>query len=389
MVDNYAFGKDMGAKDNRGRSRGLQQYSDNIARFFKVMNGRCFGEHFDMNAPIDEDGVQRDMVEGLLKVPLRSQPTPPEEGKWTKLGHCIDFFVLNDTIGCMQPLADEAYRGMKFLDFAADIGEVAAGNTGQTSDSSWHKLAVGWTDKRGLRQWSSGTCIIKRFVLRSTCWIEPRRNPSRGTRLRGRVSLAENPWLEPPDCHLAQAGSRYRRTMHTINDGVSKFARLVFAIVAEPLRYLTFVFLRTGHMNPNCGKFPPAMSLCSKASSVVHWVLQYYSMLLDGRGSRLTLLWTRSDCNFASLEEWMLSRPREVDVFRRSILVATAHVNRHHAGLFFRSWPYRLLSMADPRNDDAMRTQPCIRGDLTSSGRTGKEYQRLRFSNNSPRKTRR
>ena len=144
----------------------------------------------------------------------------------------------------------------------------------------------------------------------------------------------------------SDAGRRYLRTKETIGDEKSRFARSLLAVILEPLRYLTYTFLRHGHAKPNYNTVPPIVDLVSKARSSVIWVLQYYSMLLAGEGSRLKLLYCRG--GHGSLGSWPRQHPDQARLFRRSVLLAVAHVQRHHHDMYF-AWPWRLFSLADPR----------------------------------------
>ena len=82
-------------------------------------------------------------------------------------------------------------------------------------------------------------------------------------------------------------------------------------------------------------------------------MLQYFSKLLAGSGSRLCLLWARR--GHPSLAAWQRAAPAEWQLVRRCILLATAHVYRYHAKMFFAEWPWPLVAAADPRTSSAER----------------------------------
>ena len=195
------------------------------------------------------------MVKGLSRAVLHCKPAPPSEGKWTKLGPCVDFFLMGDAAGCLKVLCDAGFKEKSF--------------------------------EQALQ----------------AHLVEQRHQQDEGQ------FLASN--------YRADAGKRYKRTRATVGDEASRFGRLVLAIVLEPLRFLTMLFLHHSHGKPQHTRPSPTMNMICKARSAVQWTLQYYSMLLHGEGGRLRLLWSRSQ--FRSLKEWQRECPAQSNLFRRCV----------------------------------------------------------------------
>ena len=87
------FGRGMGrSRHAQTKDKNLANYRSNLETYFAVCNGRAFGEHYDKHDAVDVVKVKQAMVQGVVHTVLRSQPSPPNEGKWTKLGPCLDFF---------------------------------------------------------------------------------------------------------------------------------------------------------------------------------------------------------------------------------------------------------------------------------------------------------
>ena len=78
-------------------------------------------------------------------------------------------------------------------------------------------------------------------------------------------------------------------------------------------------------------------------------VLQYYSTLLEGTGSRLRLLWQLSGCG--SLQQWIAERPDEALELRSQVLLAAMNVERRYLATLD-NYPFKLLALADPRRAD-------------------------------------
>ena len=118
LLQNYPFGRDMGKTNKQGTGRSaLVRYQKDLAAFFDVFNGERFGEYYDCGtcARMPSE-IKRAMVNGLRSVLLRSQPTPPNEEKWTKIGPAFDFFITSDAYGILPVLARVAYSRMTFCD---------------------------------------------------------------------------------------------------------------------------------------------------------------------------------------------------------------------------------------------------------------------------------
>jgi hypothetical protein len=98
--------------------------------------------------------------------------------------------------------------------------------------------------------------------------------------------------------------------------------------------------------------YPYLMDYVSQEFSRVTVVLQYYSLLLRGEGSRLQLLWRQSRCS--SFEAWLRDFPGMANQLAGALTLAASLVHRRHQVLFS-SWPWRLAQIADGRLSLARR----------------------------------
>ena len=91
LLTNWPVGRTMGSSRYSWPRRGLHQHNNELQHFFKVFNGEAFAVHYDNCSVVDCAAVKKAMVRGVTQVLLRAQPVPPNEGKWTKIGPCLEF----------------------------------------------------------------------------------------------------------------------------------------------------------------------------------------------------------------------------------------------------------------------------------------------------------
>jgi hypothetical protein len=134
MLTNYPVGRAMASTKYDFPRQGLIQYEADLTEYFAVFNAEHFGHHYDQDALVDDRAIKSRMVRSLLKVPLRGHPQTPNEGKWTKVGPCTDFFVFGEVTGSLPALTT--------VSFARDRHDKqppqAAGPPGEMS---WHATA--------------------------------------------------------------------------------------------------------------------------------------------------------------------------------------------------------------------------------------------------------
>ena len=124
------------------------------------------------------------------------------------------------------------------------------------------------------------------------------------------------------------AGKHHTRSMSCVSSYSRHIHILILAIVVEPLRGLHLWILKTGHSVIDRSWWPPLLSFLWSRTSRLQMILQYYSMLLAGEGSRLLLLFGRVGCR--NFEEFRSQYPDHVWLLRRAISVSSAQLHRRH-----------------------------------------------------------
>ena len=189
------------------------------------------------------------LTKAVLLAMLPSVPSAPVVTKWTKLGPCLDFFLvagIHATLGKLFNAVAAGFSCLQGLPPAATTDGGDGGDEGQPEKLNWHRLP--------------------------------------GERLARSQQL----------------------TMHW-----EKHMLAMLCIFVEPLRHLHLYFLKLAHSQVNYDKRPRVMDEISPAHSIVHQTLQYYSSLLAGHSSCLALLWPLCRCqSFGELlsESLMLAR---------------------------------------------------------------------------------
>ena len=114
----------------------------------------------------------------------------------------------------------------------------------------------------------------------------------------------------------------------------------------EPLRYLTYWLLSCCREVQDLSIPPKTLDAVSGRTSPFVVVLQYFSTLLRGRGSRLVLLFRAAGCS--SFNDWLAGFSDDVMQFRMAISVASSWVFRRHLK-DVETAPWSLMAVADGR----------------------------------------
>ncbi|CAJ1389305.1 unnamed protein product [Effrenium voratum] len=160
------------------------------------------------------------------------------------------------------------------------------------------------------------------------------------------------------------AGRRFQRARSCLSCREEQFHRTLLAIMVEPLRHLHSVFLKFAHAAADDQNWPPLLGEVWAPCSKYVAVLQYYSSLLSGQGSRLRLLWQLG--GHASMESWFSEEPGQVSRVRSNILMIASSLHRRFS-TSLNKWPWRLFGIADMRRlgdhesliQQFWATQPC------------------------------
>ena len=151
---------------------------------------------------------------------------------------------------------------------------------------------------------------------------------------RGEEHAAED---EAPELTWRElAGSRLHRSRRFTADGNKQAHLTMLCIVLEPLRALHLYWLSLGH---SCAGESASIGLFEEiwpSHSRVVLTMQYYSSLLAGSGSRLTLIWVRAGC--ASFSAWVRAFPVMASTLRRLLLCCAAWLERRVAANLRKHW---------------------------------------------------
>jgi hypothetical protein len=148
----------------------------------------------------------------------------------------------------------------------------------------------------------------------------------------------------------------------------------ILAIVMETLRRLHVYFLSSANNAPNMDWSPHIGDMLDARGSIVVNVLQYYSALLHGIGSRLRLIWHVFG-KYRSAAEWSVGQrvaPENLVIhWRHCILLAFSQRCTQTSSIPECVWPWRLLlfcmlgdssTTAEQRADCVtvfLKTRPC------------------------------
>ena len=282
--DSWSDDEDEAAQSRRARDEGMDEptqrarsefrrrkflYKQAWLAFVAIFNGCIWGAHssigpcYSATIPHDLAKLRRQGAIAIVRLLHRTMPVRPVKGKWTKLGVCLDWWLLNlGVMNLMSKLWPCAYSAFMF-----QVKQVFEGDgEGLVEDFDWHQVRS------------------KRATFIHGCLTE-----------------------------------------------VVTMSITIMCVVLEPLRHLTFWFLRRGSTFRRVrrqqlgGAPPPVCDLVSLQRSPATRVLQFYSMALAGKAKRLRLIWARSHDSF---ESWTNDSDNAELRFllRRSILCASSLV---------------------------------------------------------------
>jgi len=229
----------------------------------------------------------------IARLLYRVMPTTPTKGKWTKLGGCLDWFLLSmGTMNILRLTFPLAY-GRVDLAATSSAMDLISDDHVYVSDINWHSVQ----------------------------------------------------------------GKRRRSFEAGLNRPPTLVSVIVLSIVLEPLRWLTRWFMRRTSVvrrlrAQQLRRPAPICDLVWLPASPAVRVLQYYSHLLSGQASRLVLVWGRS---YESFAEWAASEVDSLALLRRVCMAASAWVHfRHLQGSM--CYPWLLAGLVDGRRSMADRS---------------------------------
>ena len=143
--------------------------------------------------------------------------------------------------------------------------------------------------------------------------------------------------------HHFHPGKRARTARNFVADLVASSLGLrlvVLNIVDEVVRYLHFQILQHGDISSD----KPTLSIFSyRPSSPFHSALQYLSSLLFCKSGRMVLIFAGQ--GFRSVGDWEASKPSEVRILRRIVLLASSWIQRRHVDRL-EQMPFLLCNLA-------------------------------------------
>lgn len=142
------------------------------------------------------------------------------------------------------------------------------------------------------------------------------------------------------------AGQRFGRLQRCLEDPKHVTQSVAVALVLEPFRYLTYMFMSWSNRPRDYSKHPPLMDLTWDATSPVAWTLQYLSQILSGAAPRLQMVLGQMRC--ASVEEWLAKFPAQAAYIRRLTLLAIGLIEHRHVAKY-RQYPWGLFTCGDTR----------------------------------------
>lgn len=155
----------------------------------------------------------------------------------------------------------------------------------------------------------------------------------------------DDPWK-------GDAGNRYKRQRQLLGCDARGLAMRCLAIVLEPIRMITHMFMSYGRSKGQYRRYPPIMDLIWPRKSIIVMALQYLTTLLHFEGSRLALVWAHSS---SSLTDWENNFPEQKLYLRRMILVAISVLRYRHRQ--FDTWALQLFGVGDQRRSLIERMQ--------------------------------
>lgn len=293
-------------------SKALDKYTANLKEFFAILNGPILSGLFHYSVDnVDIDAMRQRLADLMNVVLFARQPGVPHMNKWTKLGPAYDW-LLTLTLFCI---------GKNSVEFAFDTLDV---------------LVKSWGDK-GL-------------------------NALDDDQGKSNTATKEDPAVVAANWHKV-AGRRLVRFKKVLACQTELFLFWLLAIVLEPIRWLTLLFMSFSNRAPDYSTWPPLFDLIWDEMSPLTRVLQYYATLLSGRAPRLILLFAFTNC--CTFDEWCTKQPKQVWMFRRMVLAAVALVQMRHTDIYSQ-WPWLIYTVGDRRRPWADRAATLEKFKTTS-----------------------
>jgi hypothetical protein len=249
---------DIASEGKTDRARNI--YISILDTFFAILNGPVCerGFYHYCTQIVDLDLMKTNLANCVIRVIFPGQPGVPSMNKWTKLGPAVDWLNVACLHGILEDIVEPAFSKLEIqVEKAPDHTPMLAGDPNADPEvvaANWHKVA----------------------------------------------------------------GARLKRLKRVVTDPIEKFMYGALAIVIEPLRFLTHLFMAFSNRPKDYSRWPPLFDLIWVEMSPIARVQQYYSSMLAGKCERLRLVYCHS--NIRSFDEWKRRCPHEVLFMRRLIL---------------------------------------------------------------------
>ena len=284
----------------------LSSYEKKIANFQKIWNGDLAGGIISHDCyrggPSQEWCCKNDkeskskLADALCAVAMSSPPETPAPGKWTKLWSSLQFLVFSLLCNSILPNVVDLW-----------FAELKTKQTTIDADIDPALAAV--------EEWAR---ITGKRAAKSKDFF----SMMKGTQLG--------------------------------------FKLITLAIVDEPVRFLTYEFLKLGDKSE---RDPPLSTLVHDATSPLKAASQYLASLLLCKNERLALVHQSEGSN--TIEDWELQHPQQVRSFRRLVLLCVAWLQRRHFDRLLAP-PFGLSCLGDSRISQDKKEEIAAQWDSTN-----------------------
>jgi hypothetical protein len=267
-------------RTNRSNKKGPQKYLLLLITFFSIVNGPPSdnGFFFYTRGPVDMVALKSTLKRCVLGIFLKSQPSTPSLAKWTKLNPCLRFFAVGNLWRFLRNLFL-----ISFAVLAIKISKLRANFQGQTQ---LENLGAG------------GGMQVDVDAKTEAEWHKV-------------------------------CGARYARGERVLSCPIENFIFLVLTIILEPIEIMTHYFMMVSNQKPTYDKWPPLLDLLWWPTSLVNWVLQYYSQLLAGDPcTRLNVI--LASCGVATLAGLQEAYPERVYYLRNITFMVIGLIEIRH-----------------------------------------------------------
>lgn len=303
------YDKAVGHKEN-DRKRFKHLYAKAWEKFISVWNGEFWirGNVIRYEEPGTSRSVHaiaQELTNAYMGAPLRSNPSCPESGKWTKTGPAVDWHIVSDVPhGTMSYVAPLAFQRLS--------AEAENKGSGQVDLST----------------------------------IDPR-------------ELEVNQWHQ-------MAGTRMKRFLELQSSSELQAHEVlrILLLVMQGTRVMTCWWLKASAQVQDPCAAPPLCDYVNESVAVHITALQHFHSLAAGHGRLLPLLYV--PLAFKSLRQWADRRYSHAELFLAMCQSAAAWTHRRHR-LRAMKMPYAAAVFADSRVDMACKRD--VAAGLFSSSR--------------------